>query len=939
MRLNKNIKINILSFFLCFTVLPAVSFAQESDSTEVVSISKERINIGYGEIDEETLSSAVSQIEANTIKRNAVTTLEEALNGTLSGLYSIKDSGHKFGARNFEFYVRGKATVAGATPLILVDDVEANINLLDFNEVESVTVLKDASALAIYGMRGANGVILIKTKRGAEMKNTITVDFRLGIQKPVTWKKSLNAYDYTTLYNEAAVNDGGVGIYNPDVYKPAYSSEAYDRNYIYPDENYGDQFLRNHSISQQYNFSARGGNKTAQYFSMVSYTKQDGLFDLPKGVTGLHQNSYERYNFRSNIDVDLGEGFFMSADVLAAFDYNRSPWMDSDSDTNVSSSSLIDLILNTPANAFPVVNKDGSLGGTSVYPDNPQGILKRGMRTDENKLLAAKARLSKDLSFITSGLKVYLMYHFENYNTSYKGKYKEFAIYDYNPETDSYTKYGTDDTMTTTVGTSAGGGASTYYRRMNFFSGLEYHRTFDKHSVDGMVFFNRINESEKGDVPDYKYQGVAGRVLYGYDSRYFAELSASYQGSNSYASGNRYGFFPALGLGWILSNENFLKDNEFVNFLKLRASGGINGNDKTLGNRFAYRQSWYAGSGYGFGSPNAESTGTYEGALASPDATWEKSYKANAGIDFKTFRNELGLALDFFYEKRTDIMVEQGNNVPSMIGIELPFVSEGKIKNRGIEASFQYHKQLGQVGLMLGGNFLYAKNKIIDLKEPSYEYSWMYRKGNSINTIYGFASDGIYNSREEIINAPSSVYTHLKPGDIRYINQNPGDDDIINQLDKVAIGNDFPEIIYGINIGLTYRDFDFSCYGKGSALSSSFIIPSQFSEYARDNRWQHAGSNGNYPLLSLSDKHNTQTSDFWKQSGNFFRINSIELGYTLPKDLVRKAFLSEVRIYVNANNVATISSERENRDPEAPNAGFTEYPLLRSFVFGVSVKL
>ncbi len=427
--------------------------------------------------------------------------------------------------------------------------------------------------------------------------------------------------------------------------------------------------------------------------------------------------------------------------------------------------------------------------------------------------------------------------------------------------------------------------------------------------------------------------------MYGYDMRYFAEFSAAWQGSNSYDKGNRYGIFPALGLSWVLSNEDFLQDNQVVNFLKLRASGGINGNDKTLGNRFAYRQSWYAGSGYGFGNPNTVGDGSYEGTLATDNATWEKSYKVNVGIDFATLRNDLSLTVDLFYERRNNIMVEQSNGIPSLIGIEMPYVSDGKVDNRGIEASVAYNKKIGDVMLMAGGNFLFARNKIIDLKEPAYEYDWLYKKGNPVSAVYGFVANGIYNRPDEIINAPSSNYTTLTPGDIRYVNQNPGDDNIINDLDVVAIGKSFPEITYGIHLGLAYKNFDISCYGKGSALNDIFFMPSNFSVYARDNRWQNENSNGNYPKMSLSDEHNNKPSTFWKQSGNYFRINSLELGYTLPAKITRSLFISDLRIYVNTNNLATIGSERENRDPEAYTAGYSTYPLLRSFIVGLSIKL
>lgn len=909
----------------CSLILPCRSLAQSKSIEKNDSLA----DIAYSSAPRKMISSAISSINATTVTKNAVTSVEEALNGTISGLYSIKSGGQKFGAQNFNFYIRGKATVATATPLILVDDVEGNINLMDFNEVESVTVLKDAASLAIYGMRGANGVILIKTKRGNELKNSIGVDFRVGVQSPLKVKSALNAYDYTSMYNEALTNDGGTGIYNPNNY-------VNNTNlFRYPDVNYGNLFLKNESLSQQYNFTARGGNKTAKYFCLVGYTKQDGLFNLPNSLQGVNQKSYERYNFRSNIDVKLGAGFDMSVDVLAAFDYNSSPWIDAASDANVSSNILINNILNTPANSFPVTNADGSLGGTSIYRSNPQGILLRGLRTDEHKLLTSRVKLSKELDFITPGLKAYVMYHFENYNSSYKAKYKNFAVNALDTVTALYIKYGTTDTKSTTTG----GETSGYYRENNFHAGLSYDKKINSNDISTLLLFNQATSNTGGDVPDHRYQAISGRALYGYEKRYYAELSASYQGSNNYQRGKRYGFFPAAAISWVASEESFLKKSKTIDYLRFRASHGINGNDQVGGNRFAYRQSWSSGSGYGFGNPNTTGDGSYEGTLSNINATWEKAYKTDVGIDLKTMSGDLSIIADVFYERREDIMVDQANLVPSLIGISLPLLNGGIIENKGLEASFTYSKNIGEVNMNVGGNFLYAKNKIIDLKELPYQYNWQFRKGNSIDTQYGYVANGIFNTASELTGEPASAYKTVVPGDIRYVNQNPADDQIINELDKIAIGNTFPEVIFGVNVVLNYKAFDLSCFGEGSTRNNIYVRPSTFSVYSRDNRWQNETSNGNYPKISIIDSHNTQTSTFWQESGNFFSIRSVEIGYTVPTLLVKKVSLSSVRLYVNANNLMTISSNRENRDPEALAAGISEYPLLRTFMVGLSIKL
>jgi TonB-linked SusC/RagA family outer membrane protein len=884
----------------------------------------------YDTMDTASVTASIATVRIGDIRRNAVTSIEETLTGQAAGLFAVKSGGQKFGARNFEFFIRGKATTADASPLLLVDGVEANINLIDFNEIETVSILKDAPALAVYGMRGANGVVMIKTRRGDNTKNTVGLDIRFGLQTPVAWGQSLNSFDYTTLYNEALAGDGGAAIYQPGQYLNNIDPQHY------PDVNFGDLFLKDRSTLQQYNFTARGGNQTARYFCLAGYTKQGSLFGTPEEMGGARQKNYERYNFRSNIDVDLGAGFEMSADVLAAFDYNRAPWLNASDDANTSSDKLVDLLINTPPNAFPLQNADGSLGGTSVYLNNPLGILQRsGLRTDEHKLLAARARMSKSLSFITPGLQMYVMYHFENYNTSYKSKYKKFAVFQYNPDAGEYARYGIDDTKTTT----AGGHGSDYYRSNNVFAGLEYAQTFGSHRIDGQLFFNRSRKSVGGDVPDYCYQGAAAWMRYGYDERYFAELSAGLQGSNSYLSGKRYGMFPALGVAWIASNEPWLRENAWIDLLKIRLSAGVSGNDRTAGNRFAYRQSWYAGSGYGFGNPNAASDGSYEGALSNEDASWERSRKLNAGVDFRTLQGDLSLTTDVFFERRDHIMVESANSTPSLIGIGLPYINGGVVENKGIDAALAYRTTIGRVGVSLGGNIVFAGNTIVDLKEPAYEYDGMYRRGNAVNTIYGLVADGIYRTPEEIAGAPASSYTTLQPGDIRYVNQNPSDDALINQLDVTAIGNTFPALSYGLHAGIAYRGFDIYCLGRGVAGNDLYLRPSQWSPYVRDNRWQAGADRAQHPRLSLSNAHNTQSSSFWLQSGAYFRINSIEWGYTLPREALSRIAVAGLRVYVNINHPVTFSSEREGRDPEAPQAGYTQYPLLRSYTLGLSIEL
>ena len=353
----------------------------------------EMIGVSYGEQSKRSMTSAVSSIGTDIIEKNTVSSIEQAMNGTLSGLYSIKNGGEKLGKSNYTFYVRGMATNANAKPLILVDDIEANIDLMDFNEVESISVLKDASALAMYGMRGANGVILIKTKHGSEVKHSINVDIRAGFQTPEYMSDRLNAYQYSTLYNEALKNDGSSPMYNPDMYLRS------DRDpYLYPDENYKDRFIGNSSPFQHYNFSASGGNGLARYFVTAGYMKQEGIF---KDASA--NNIYERFNFRSNLDINPIKGMLFNILVSAAIDKNKAA--NTGSEVAAATNSVFNTLMTLPANAFPMFNKDGSLGGTSEYQTNPYGLLNRhGYRKDESRLLNVQVKGKYDLDMLLPGL-------------------------------------------------------------------------------------------------------------------------------------------------------------------------------------------------------------------------------------------------------------------------------------------------------------------------------------------------------------------------------------------------------------------------------------------------------------------------------------------------------------------------------------------------------
>jgi TonB-linked SusC/RagA family outer membrane protein len=914
------------------------SVLMESDEKKLSIVMKsllsgeEPIEVAFGSYPARKIPAAHSKIDEEVVQKNAVNTIEQSFNGTLSGLYSISNGGQKFGQSNYNFYVRGIATTGNSKPLILVDGIDGNIDLLDPKEVESVTVLKEASELAMYGMKGANGVILIKTKRGNKSFDFMNVDIRSGFQTPSYISNKLNAYEYTKLHNEANSNDGNSPVFNTDSYLNPIDP------YRYPDTNFPDKFLRKDTQStyQNFNFTTGGGNDIAQYYCLVGYMKQGGLFTVPSQFGDSNQTNNERYNFRTNIDVNLGKGFVLSTNIAAINDEKRSPWLSSTNNVVNSNNIIFNSIINTPAIAYPIINPDKSLGGTSEYQSNILGVLKSGSRDEITRQLSVKIKLSKDLSEVIKGLSANAIYSFENFNSYYEGRYNRFAVYQLGAN-GTYTKYGIDDTKVT----NTGGQMSNYYSDVTIMAGLDYNATFGNHQVTTTIITNQYTSNVSGDNPDYKWLGTSGRLLYGFKNRYYAQLTGAYQGSNSFPTGKRYGFFPAAGLSWIVSEEDFLKSSRIVQNLKFRASYGLVGNDMGA-SRFMYRQAYYKSNGYGFGNPNGNVPGVYEGTLGNSNATWETAYKANIGLDLSVVKNTLTISADYFHENRNGILVSQTNVVPELIGINLPLFNAGKVSNKGYEFQLNYSKKIGNLFINTGGNLTIAKNNVLDLKEVAYsqQEQYRYRQGNPVDVRFGLVSDGIYQNQAEIdASGLVSSYGNLTSGDIKYKDLNS--DGIINDSDRQAIGNTLPKTIYGFHLGMEYKGFDFNCFGEGALDYDVHNIPNQFSKYAYENRWSPEKniSQSTYPRLSLISTHNQQASTFWQEKGNVFRLTTLEIGYTLPSEAVRTISLSKLRLFFNANNIFSTVSSKENRDFEASNAGYSEYPTMKTFLFGLSINL
>ncbi len=898
----------------------------ENATSKDTTAQYEELDIAYGRQKKQNIVGAISYIEHDEIRRNGVVNTAQALPGTLPGLITMMSAGNSLGANGYNFLVRGKATNAGTSPLILIDQVERSLDDIDPNEIASIAVFKDASAQVLYGMRGANGVILITTKRGDTANRFIAVDARAGVHTPEFWAPKLDAYQYASLYNEGLVNDGRTASFSNT------ALEAYRTGsdpYRYPNTDYRAKLLKDFGSFQNYNFSAGGGNETLRYFTALGYLGQEGYFRFTDQTDKYStQNKFDRFNFRTNLDIYLDHGLQFGLDVNAIISNTHSPW--------TFANDILTNMYNTPANAYPLLNEDGSLGGSTLYRTNAFGqIARSGLRNTQDRRLQAGVKVKQDLNFFTDGLSVNALYSIENFNPFTSGQSQSFAVFETQAigVLDPYVQYNADTQLS-----SQGYSGANYFRRNVWNASLDYNRMFNhSHAVNAQFLYHQSRMSVSGDNPDYKYQNFAAKVAYDYNQKYLAEIAAAYSGSSNFTAGHRMGLFPVLGLGWIVSNEDFFTGNA-VQYLKVRASTGLVGNDQISGDRYQYEQTSTAGGGYGFGVPNGSSRGSTEGALGNALISWEKSFKTNIGIDTRLWENALDVSVDYFYEKRSDIAVPQANVIPGIVGIGLPYINAGIVENKGFDFSLIYKKQLGGTSVFLGANGVLAKNKVIDLGEQIQQYAHQYRKGHSLDARFGYMANGLFQTEAEVADAPLSSFSAIRPGDIRYINQNPADDNRIDVRDQVVIGKGtVPEFYYGITMGMTYKKFDFSLLAQGATGRDIMFIPNMYSTAYYDNRWTAETTNTtSLPRVTnvTSGHNNMQTSTFWQQNGNYLRLRNIEIGYTLNN--VMK--ISKLRIYGSGQNLATFSG-LSDLDPEDQRAGYTYAPLARMFTLGVKVGI
>lgn len=917
---------------------------------EDIASVKEVVVVGYGTQKKTNVTGALTSISTAELTRTPSASLTNTLAGRLPGLITVQGSGEP-GADGAYLYIRGYGTYNGQSPLVLVDGIENAIDRIDANEVETITVLKDAAATAVYGMKGANGVLLVTTKRGKVGKPSVSLTSQLSLQKPTRLPEYLNSYDGLSLYREGLINDG----LNANLYTEEHLNKYRDRSnptyqYLYPNVDWQEELLKPSSMMNQTNLNVSGGSTSTRYFVSMSYLNQDGLYKYENLNDYNIQATLNKYNFRSNVDIDITKDLTMELNLSDVVRDRNYP--------NESASAFWNELRVTPSWLYPLANPNGSVPGQRNAPTSPYGRLTQfGYKRLFENTMGAIVGFNLKLDFITEGLSVRTRFAFDaqSYrNITRKRNYStyKFSIDENQPDLSqgAYEEITTGDRQLEFAVDANGS------RKSTFEGYLNYNRTFrNKHAVTGMIRYNQsqsftATNANGVEALPYKQMGVVGRFNYAYASRYVLEFDAGYNGSENFKMGKRMGFFPAASVAWVASNEAFMKEFRNINLLKLRGSFGTVGVDNS-GVRFPYISTWTTGGGSGYqfgvnGDGNSYSS-AQENVVGNEFLTWERARKMNAGIDLGLFNNTISFTGDFFQEHRTQILTTT-KTIPDVVGISsLPKVNAGIVDNRGFEMELSWRKRYNDHNIFLRGSYSYAKNEIKYAAEPDYKFQYQGVKGTQVYEANGLIALGLFKDQDEINKSPSQAgYGVIRPGDIKYLDRN--NDGVINSQDIGYIGKTLrPQSIMGITIGYRYKLVDVNILFQGAMGGYNWLTGTSAWAFSGNasvladylyNHWTPDNLDAKYPRISSADNvNNNQNSTFWLRSSDYIRLKNVEIGFLIPQHLLNRAHLKDARFFINGTNLITWD-KFDIYDPEIPD-GFGDYPQQKVFNAGINITL
>ena len=942
---------------------------------EQVNELEETVIVGYGTQRKISNIGAQSSMKMEDIKTPSAS-LTTTLAGRLAGVVAVQRTGEP-GKDAADIWIRGISTPNTSSPLVLVDGVERSFNDIDPEDIESLTTLKDASATAVYGVRGANGVILIKTKPGKVGKPTVSADYYESFTRFTKMVDLADGITYMNAANEAMRNDGIATKYTEDQIRNTIAGKD---PYLYPNVDWLKEIFNDWGHNRRVNVNVRGGSEKVAYYASVSYFNETGMTVTDKNIdTYDSKMKYSRYNFTTNLNIDVTPTTKVEIGAQGYLGEGNYP--------AISSADLYNAAMSISPVEYPkmfFVNGEAFVPGTSTNNNfnNPYSqATRRGYDNLTKNQIYSNLRVTQDLDMLTKGLKLTAMYAFDVYNEIHVHQDRAESTYNFLDTSVPYDMNGQpilqriyegSNVLSYTQETS--GNKKTYLE-----ASLNYDRTFnDDHRVSALFLFNQQSKLlyPKGTLEDaipYRMMGIAGRATYSWKDRYFAEFNIGYNGAENFSPKHRFGTFPAFGVGWVVSNEKFWQPlSKAVSFLKIRYTDGKVGNSEVSDRRFMYLDQMKENGDYGYKfGPNGTKWSGYETVNMAVDLIWEESRKQDLGIDLKLFNDDLSIVFDLFKERRENILLKREHSIPSFLGYNTsaPYGNIGLIENKGFDGTIEYNKRINKDWVIaLRGNVTFNKDKWIQGELPEQKYEWMNQYGHNINGVKGYVAEGLFTQAEiddmarweslsdankAITPKPfASQFGTVKAGDIKYKDLN--NDGQIDAYDQTYISRgDVPTTVYGFGFTVGWKDLSVGMMFQGVAgaervLNGSSVNPfngggGSGNLYSNiGDRWteENPDQNAFYPRLSYgsettSNINNFQKSTWWVRNMNFLRLKTLQISYNLPKPWVNKVHLKNAAVYVMGTNLFTLSRFKL-WDPELNTDNGASYPNTTSYSVGIN---
>lgn len=895
---------------------------------------KDEVELPFRKTIAREIVGATSTIDEDAISSSNQMNVLNILSGKAPGL-NVSQVPTEPGRSATVLNIRGLSRSAtDNAPLIIIDGIERPLEDLTPEEIESITVLKDATSKILYGPKAVNGVLLVKTKRGIKYKRDRQFNIEFGAQTPVRMPEYLNSADYATMYNQARINDG---------LSPYYTQTDIDgyrmgtNPVLYPDVDFHKLCLNDHMSYRKAIAQFRGGNESAQYYVNATYAGYGGYEAVGKN------NTSNKFNLRVNLDYKVNDWLKAFVDIAGQMEFYTTNYMSADK--------LFSRLSSHRPNAYPIKFSDPGNPGTEIYGAMENANLSSSREniyaemalggSKENTVRKGQTNIGFDLSLdrYVKGLSAKAYVTFDVYNYLVVGKNENFSSY--RPIFNENSLIGKELLTVEKKVSDKSRIADQMYRNYGYFGQLSYDRTFQaKHQLKSDLVIFQSRRENLGSSQDDVNRTFALRTNYVYNKKWIAELDMAVMGSSRFTKGNRYGYFPTVGVAWIASEEKFLKDKEWLDFLKIKASTGLLGTDNYF-DFFLFESRWNTSQSTHFGPKLEEDVNTSTLVhVGNPDLTWEKSFEINIGAE-ASFLNCLTADFNYFNNYRYDILTPT-TSFSSINGGELMYRNYGSVRNQGVELALEYSGNIGKLHYSIGGNTIWSKavyEKTDDMEGLS---SNRKKEGKPVDTRFGLIAEGLFKSGDEIAAHPVQDFGPVQIGDVKYANIN--NDHHINENDMLPIGNEYPRFQFGLNINLAYKGFELSLSGSGMAqydiyLNNSYYWMREDQKYSTfvKNYFNPSTGEGKFPRLTTQqNQNNYRSSSLWMRSGNFFKLRDAMLSYSLPQNITNKMALKQVKLFVRGSNLFTISSIKD-LDPEYIDAGVTGYPFFRSFTGGINV--